>query len=160
MSRFMVIHLQEDRLDQALPLARMAAPLLTPEHWREFVRLLAKDDGGILAAIAGDGRTHGVAAYRIQQGLTYGRALRVEPMVTFEISRSAPARTALCDALELLALAKACDSLVIATSSRGYASPVSAKAAAWAPLGFDLASVELVKRLAGSAAESTAILSS
>ena len=148
MSRFTVVHLHENRLDEALPLVRTAAPLVTAERWRQFSRSLRDSDGGILAAFAGDGRAHGVAAYRLEESLVHGRTLRVEPMVTFELSRSARARAALCQALELLALAKGCDSLIISTASRGYADPQSPKTGAWATLEFDLASVALVKRLA------------
>lgn len=148
MSRFTVVHLREDRLDETLPLVRTAAPLVTAERWRRFARSLRDSDGGLLAAFDGDGRAHGVAAYRLEESLVHGRTLRVEPMVTFELSRSAPARAALCRALEFLALAKVCDSLIISAPSRGYADPQSPKAGAWASLDFDLASVALVKRLA------------
>lgn len=158
MNRFTVIHLQEDRLDQTLPLARMAAPLVTPEQWREFACSLSDKKGGILAAFAGDGRAHGVAAYRLEESLVHGLTLRVEPMVTFELSRSAPARAVLCQALELLAAAKGCGSLMIATASRGYADPQSPKSGAWASLGFDLASVGLVKRFPPRPSKPAAIL--
>ncbi|MGZ8286187.1 MAG: hypothetical protein ACXW27_08750 [Allosphingosinicella sp.] len=148
MARFTVIHLQESRLDETLPLVRTAAPLVTAERWRQFARSLRDSGGGILAAFAGDGPAHGVAAYRLEESLVHGRTLRVEPMITFELSRSAPARAALCRALELLALDKECDSLIVSAASRGYADPKSPKTGAWATLDFDLASVALVKRLA------------
>ena len=45
------------------------------------------------------------------------------------------------------ALARGCDSLVIATSSRGYASPHCKKAEAWADLGLGMTSVLLSKRV-------------
>lgn len=147
MTRFTVIHLQEDQLDQTLPLVRMAAPLVTGERWRRFARALADHGGGILAALAGDGRPHGVAAYRTEESLIHGSVLRVEPMVTFEINRSAPARAALCQGLELLALARGCDTVTIAAGSRGYADLQGTKAQAWASLGLELASVALAKRV-------------
>lgn len=147
MSRFTVIHLQEERLDQTLPLVRMAAPLVTAERWRAFAAWLTGNGGGILAAFAGDERPHGIAAYRTEESPIHGRTLRVEPMVTFEINRSAPARAALCQALQLLALAKGCDCISIAAASRGYADPQCPKADSWAVLEFELDSVALVKRL-------------
>jgi hypothetical protein len=144
---FTVIHLQENRLDETLPLVRMAAPLLSLERWQEFARWVTGNGGGILAAFVGEGRLHGIAAYRTEENLIQGRTLHVEPMVTFELDRSAPARTALCQALELLALARGCNILTIVTGSRGYANPNCLKAGAWAPLGFATASVALSKRV-------------
>ena len=153
MSQFTVIHLQRDRLDEALPLVRMAAPTATADQWRKFVGWLGRNDGGVLAAFAGDGRPHGIAAFRTEESLSLGRALHVEPMVTFELSRSAPARTALCQALELLAVARKCDNLVIVTGSRGYINAHCQKAAGWADLGLNITSVALTKPLEPMAAQ-------
>ena len=147
MPRFSVIHLPLDRIDETLPIVRMAAPLLTAERWRRFARILDNCSGGTLAAVDGNGRPHGLAAYWVDESLVHGRVLRVEPMVTFEISGSAPVRAALCEALELLAQTKSCDSLVISTGSRGYADGDGEKARGWARLGLELAAVSLVKRL-------------
>lgn len=148
MPRFTVIQVGDDRLDSTLPLVRMAAPLVSAQQWRHYVAALSESGGALLAASARDERPHGIAAYRIEEDLSHGRTLRVEPMVTFEINRSAPARAALCEVLEQLARAQNCASLVIATRSRGFADPHSAKAEAWAPFGFELGSIVLVKRLA------------
>lgn len=147
MTRFSVIHLPLDRIEETLPLARMADPALTTERWRRFARILDKCSGGTLAALDVEGRTHGLAAYWVDESLVYGRVLRVEPMVTFEISASAPVRAELCEALELLAQARSCESLVISTGSRGYAAGDGGKLGGWARLGLDLAAVSLVKRL-------------
>lgn len=147
MTRFSVIHLPLDRIEETLPLVRMAAPSLTAERWRRFARILERCSGGTLAALDGDGRSHGLAAYWVDESLVHGRVLRVEPMVTFEISGSAPVRTALCAALEQLAADKSCDSLVISTGSRGYADRGGEKLDGWARLGLELGAVSLVKRL-------------
>ena len=147
MPRFTVIQVGADRLDSTLPLVRMAAPLTSARQWRRYVESLSAGGGGLLAAFARDTRPHGIAAYRIEDDLAHGRTLRVEPMVTFEINRSAPARTALCAALERLARAQGCACLTIATGSRGFADLHGMKAEAWAPLGFELGSVSLIKRL-------------
>lgn len=154
MPQFRVIHLQEDRLDETLPLVRMVAPATTGDGWRRLVRWLSDHDGGVFAAFAGDGRPHGIAAFRVEETLDLGRVLHVEPMVTFELNRTAPVRAALCQALELLALARGCDGLVIATSSRGYASPHCQKARAWADLGLSMTSVILSKRIVPTGATS------
>ena len=146
MSCFTVTHLPEARFHEALPLVRMAAPFTTAQSWREFVRTLFAGTGGILAAIAADGRPHGIAAYWRDQTLFHGTVLRVEPLVTFEVSRNAPARAALCEALEDLARAKACKAIIISTASRGYAEE-GRKMAGWRSLGFEMAAVDLVKWL-------------
>lgn len=147
MANFSVVHLHDDRLDEAFPLVRMAAPEATPAQWRRFVGWLRDNDGGVLAAFADDPRPHGIAAFRSEQSLSQSRTLLVDPMVTFELNPSAPARAALCEALELIALAKGCEKLVIATPSRGYTDPAGPKAAAWADLGLAVTKVLLAKRL-------------
>jgi len=147
MPHFTIVNLQEDRYDVALPLVRMAAPLTTLESWRAFVRTLFAGTGGIFAAIASDGRPYGIAAYCPDHTLLHGRVLRVEPLVTFELHRSAPVKAALCDALETTARAKGCGTIMISTGHRGYADIQGPKAAAWAAHGFEIASVDLVRRL-------------
>lgn len=147
MPHFTIVNLQEDRYDVALPLVRMAAPLTTLQSWRAFVRTLFAGTGGIFAAIASDGRPHGIAAYCPDHALLHGRVLRVEPLVTFELHRSAPVRGALCGALETAARAKGCGTIMISTGHRGYADIQGPKAAAWAALGFEIASVHLIRRL-------------
>ena len=147
MTRFKVIHVGEDRIDETLPLVRMALPLLSADRWRRLVQSAGEDGRGVLAAYAPDGRPHGVAVYRPEDSLIGGRTLHVEPIITFEINRSAPTRAALCQALELLGLAKGCDRLLVAMPSRGYADPRCAKADAWAQLGMEVASVGLIKHL-------------
>src|SRR5687768_4777486 len=99
MSRFTVIHLPEERLEETLPLVRLAAPLVTIEGWRSYGRFLREGGGDVLAAYAADGRAHGIAGYAIEESLTEGRTLRIQPMVTFELGPTAPARAALCQAL-------------------------------------------------------------
>ena len=147
MTRFTVTHLPEDRFDVALPLVRMAAPLTTAQTWREFVRTLFAGTGGILAAFAGDGRPHGIAGYCPDVSLLHGKMLRVEPLVTFEISDSAPVRAALCEGLELLARAKGCSAIIISAASRGLVDLQNSKMRGWDSLGFGIASVDLVKRV-------------
>jgi hypothetical protein len=126
--------------------------------WPVAANCRSLEEGGVLAALAGDGRPHGIAAFRIEQGLVHGRTLKVEPMVTFEINRSSPVRAALCETLELLAVARRCETLLIANPCRGYADPAGAKAAAWAELGFELATVNLARRLVPVQATGLAVL--
>ena len=145
MGQFSLIHLEGDRLDEALPIVRMTAPMVTSARWRRYARYLAENDGGILAAFAGDGNPHGIAGYCVQKSLTEGRTLHVEPMVTCEISQSAPVRAALCEALETIASTKGCESLRIVAGSRGFVDAWSIKADNWASLDMELMSVALVK---------------
>jgi hypothetical protein len=147
MTQFTVVNLPEDKYDVALPLVRMSAPLTTLHHWREFVRTLFAGTGGILGAFAADDRPLGIAAYCPDHTLLHGRVLRVEPLVTFEVNRAAPVRSALCETLEALARDKACEAIILSTGSRGLVDANGPKSAGWTGLGFDLASVDLVKRV-------------
>ena len=147
MVRFSIKHLQEDQFDAAFPLVRTAAPHLQAEDWRHFARRLISGEGGVLTVSAGDGPPYGVAVYRLDYSLRHGRTLEIELIVTFELEREAPARAALCEMLELIALAKDCRSLTITTASKGYAASQSPRAGAWASLGLNIDSVIFAKRL-------------
>ena len=150
---FSVKHLQEDQFDLVYPLVRIAAPQLEVDDWRHFARRLMAGDGGILTVSAGDERPYGVAVYRVDYSLRHGRTLQVELIVTFELKRQAPARAALCEMLELIALAKDCETLMLITASKGYAASNSPKADLWATLGLDVDSVVFTKRLVRQPAE-------
>lgn len=151
MAQFTVAPLEKDQIDGAYPLVRMAAPEVAPDAWRGFAERLIDNGDGILCVFAGDSTLHGLAAYRLDEGLRYGRMLRVDTIVTFELDRAAPARTALCAALERVAQQLECESLTLAMPSRGYADPDSAKAEAWSALGVGLDSVIFAKKVPRSA---------
>lgn len=142
-----VKHLQEDQFDAAYPLVRIAAPELSPDDWRHFARRLTAGEGGILTVASGDGPPYGLAVYRVDYSLRHGRTLYVELIVTFEINLQAPARAALCEMLELIGLAKDCESLTLSTTSKGYAASHSPKADHWAALGLAVDSVLFTKKL-------------
>ena len=150
-----VKHLQEGQLDAVYPLVRIAAPQLEADDWRHFARRLMAGEGGVLTVSAGDDRPYGVAVYRIDYSLRHGRTLQVELIVTFELNRQSPARAALCEMLELIALAKDCETLMLAADSKGYAASHSPKADLWAALGLDVDSVVFTKRLMRQAADAT-----
>ena len=147
MVRFSVKHLQQDQFDAVYPLVRIAAPHLEADDWRHFARRLIAGEGGVLTVSAGDDQPHGVAIYRVDYSLRHGRTLEVELIVTFELKRQAPARAALCEMLELIALARDCNTLSLATASKGYAVVQSPKAEPWAALGLDVDSVVFTKCL-------------
>jgi hypothetical protein len=153
MTRFTVTHLHAERIADAFPLVRMAAPEVSLDQWGRYADWLCRADGGVLAAYAGNGTLHGIAAYCRDDSLRYGRALRTDLIVTFELSRDAPARSALLEALALIALAKGCENLTVSMPGRGYANPQSEKAAPWAGLGFALDSVTFTTRIEPKAVE-------
>ena len=147
MTRFTVAHLHADRMADAFPLVRMAAPEVSPDQWRRYADWLGRAEGGVLAAYAGNATLHGVAAYCRDDSLRYGRALRVDLIVSFELSGAAPARAALLEALALVALAKGCETLTVCMPRRGYADGGSDKAGSWAEQGFALDSVTFAMRI-------------
>ncbi|MGQ0589990.1 MAG: hypothetical protein ACT4N8_10755 [Sphingosinicella sp.] len=153
MTQFTVTHLDDDRLNEAYPLVRAAAPNVGPAQWRDYAGWLRWADGGVLAAFAAGSTLHGIAAYCRDDSLRYGRSLRVDMIVTFELGRTSPVRVALCEALEQLAREKHCDSLAVVMPSRGYSDPVGAKSEGWSALGFTLDSVCFRKALTQAEAD-------
>ena len=81
---------------------------------------LIERGGGILAARAPDGTIHGVATYEVAKKALLGRVLAVDTLITFELSRRAPARRALCDALDLLGHAFDCRNIVLPIPSKRH----------------------------------------
>ena len=147
MTSFTVTHLDAAAMADAYPMVRAAAGEVSAEQWRRYAEWLRNAQGGVLGAFAPDARLHGIAAYCRDDELRHGRTLRVDTIVTFELSCSAPARRALCQALEVLARERHCDRLTLALPSRGFADATSAKAASWSRLGFEVDSVMLSKKL-------------
>lgn len=150
MADFKIMHLWGAQLAEAYALVRTVVPGIAPDRWDEFARAMFHADGGVIGVYAGDGNLHAVAAYRPDQTLLCEHVLWVEPLVTFELDASAPARTALCEALELLALAKGCERLRVQMSSRGYVAGHNSKGRGWQRIGFDVESVTLDKSVTGA----------
>ncbi len=120
MAQFTIEHLSEDRLLDGWPVVRMAHSHANDEWWLSEAAALIGRGGGILAARAPDGTIHGVATYEVAKKALLGRVLAVDTLMTFELSRRAPARHALCDALELLGHAFDCRSIVLPLPSKGH----------------------------------------
>lgn len=120
MSKFAIEHLSEDRLGEAWPVVCMAHSHANAEWWISESSALIGRGGGILAARGPDGSIHGVATYEVARKGALGRVLAVGTLVTFELSRRAPARHALCDALDLLGHAFDCRSVVLPLPSKGH----------------------------------------
>ncbi len=120
MARFAIEHLGEDQLVEAWPVVRMSHSRANADWWISEAAALAGRGGGILAARAPDGSIHGIATYEVVRKALLGRVLAVDTLITFELSRRAPARNALCDALELLGHAFDCRSIVLPLPSKGH----------------------------------------
>ena len=120
MAPFAIEHLSEDRLAEAWPVVRMSHSHANADWWTSEAAVLIERGGGILAARGPDGTIHGVATYEVARKALLGRVLAVDTLITFELSRRAPVRHALCDALELLANAFDCRSIVLPLPSRGH----------------------------------------
>lgn len=147
MPQLTVSRLDVNRLGEAYPLIRSAAHV-SKERWEAFARDLFKDGGGILAVIAEDGRVHGVAAFRQAESLRHEAGLLVEVIATFELSRAARVRQALCTALEEAARERGCRSLIFTMAADGYADPVSRRRTSWEELGLQMETVSFVQPVA------------
>jgi len=120
MAVFSIEYLGEKQLAEAWPIVRMSHSHPNAEWWLAEASALIERGGGILAARAPDQTIHGVATYEVARKALLGRVLAVDILITFELSRRAPARHALCDALGLLASAFDCRSLVLPLPSTGH----------------------------------------
>jgi hypothetical protein len=74
----------------------------------------------VLAARGPDGSVHGVATYAAARNQRAGCVLSVEKLITVELSRKAPCRNALCEALELLSLALGCHGVTLPLPNKAY----------------------------------------
>lgn len=118
MACFAIEHLSEDRLVEAWPVVRMSHSHANPDWWVSEAVALIERGGGVLAARGPDDAIHGIATYQIARKALLGRVLAVDTLITFELSRRAPVRHALCEALEILASAFDCRSIVLPLPSR------------------------------------------
>ena len=123
MPQFQLSHLSPDQMDNAYGLVRIALPGTPLPDWRRYANALLVSGGAILALTAEDGSIHALASYLPEPSLRYGRVLRVDTFIAFELSRRAPARRALCDALEAMAEGLDCSTVVYEQGSRGLMTP-------------------------------------
>jgi hypothetical protein len=113
MADFTVEHLDDSRLAEAWPVARMAGLHLDSGWWQSDAHELIARGGGILAARAPDGSIHGIAMYEPAAKPRSGRVLAVRELITFELMRGSPCRSALCETLDLLATLLACSGVAL-----------------------------------------------
>jgi hypothetical protein len=119
MAIFTIEHLSDGELADAWPVVCMTHAHANSDWWLAEAAALIERGGGILAARAANGSVHGVATYEVARKAMLGRVLAVDLLITFELSRRAPARQTLVEALELLASAFDCRSVVLPLPSRG-----------------------------------------
>ena len=124
------------QLDDAYGLIRSMAPGVTHAQWLRFARSIAAK-GGILGVFGAGGSMFGLLTWRKEECLRYGTVLLVENFVTFELSRAAPARRALTDAVNALACEEACSAVRLIVSGRTIVDSASARTQGWTSLGLE-----------------------
>lgn len=147
MPHFTVTELERADLAAAWPVVRAAAPGLDPERWQSFAEALIDRGGGVIGVAAEDGGLHGIATYDPVEKLHQGKVLKVDTLVSFELSRRAPVRRLLCEALDRLAHLLGCDALAVTVPSRGYVAQMEKKAKGLTDLGQQLDEVVFLKKL-------------
>lgn len=145
MPQFTVVALDGATADLLFPLVRIAAPEVSEQGWAAHVAALGPE-AGLLCLLGPDGAPCGFLSYREEQRLRGGPVLHVDTFVTFELSRAAPGRKALCEAAEALARRRGCRALELRLPSRGYVDE-AAKADGWTSLGHRLDAVLFSKSL-------------
>lgn len=147
--QFYVVELGLDHFDSSYALVRMAVPQRDRAGWRGFVERRLKAGGG-LALVGGDGTLFGFLFWRVDERLRHGRVLAIDEFLTFELSRHAPGRRALCEAAERLGLELGCEALEIRLQAGDTQLPP--RASAWTRLGHQVDALILHKPLVEAAA--------
>ena len=125
--RFTVADLSREELASAWPLVRTVAPEADLDQWESFAAGLLDRGGGIIAVSGEDEVILGVATYEAADKLRLGRVLQVEVLVTFELTRRAPVRLVLCNALDRIAPLLGCKAVAVTAPGRTYVSYVSSR---------------------------------
>ena len=113
-----IIELDQDELTLAWPLVRTSCPQLKPDRWQALAEALIDRGGGVLGVAAPDRALHGVATYETIDKPRFGRVLQVDTLVTFELTRRAPARQALVGALKQISDERGCTATLISAPKR------------------------------------------
>lgn len=146
MAIFSVVDIDEKLFEAAYPLVRTLAPDVSAEQWSGYAHKV-RMRGGLLGLMGPNRTLFGLLTYRQEEILRHGRIFVVDNFLTFELSRAAPGRQALCDAAEALARKHSCNALEYRLDSRGFAIDRSAKARSWLDLGHSLQAVVFTKLL-------------
>ena len=116
--QFSVEALGIHKLAEAWGLVRSSGSYANEDWWISEAADLIKHGGGVLAARATDGKLHGVATFQQPRRPTE-ETLVVPILVTFELNRSAPARTALLYSLKRIATKLSCTHMLLPLCGKG-----------------------------------------
>jgi hypothetical protein len=116
-ARFTIQALKGNELGEAWPIVR-SGPYPNLDWWLSEAAELIRNGGGVLAARAPTGRIHGVATFKSPADLAGERMLTVRLLISFELSRSAPARAALLRSLERIATRLECTHVILPLEGR------------------------------------------
>ena len=155
---FSVVDIAENSFAAAYPLVRTTTPDVSAEQWLEYARKV-RMRGGLLGLMGPGGTLFGLLTYRDEESLRHGRIFVVDNFLTFELSRAAPGRQALYDAVEELARKQERNAIELRLDSRGFAISRSAKARSWLDLGHSLEAVVFIKLLEVKAEDADHFLS-
>ena len=109
--------LRTNKLSEAWALARSSGSYANEDWWIAEACDLIRGGGGVLAARATDGNLHGVATFRAPRRPNE-ETLVVPMLVTFELSRRAPARNALLHSLKRVAIKLECTHVLLPLSGK------------------------------------------
>lgn len=120
MLQFEVEELDRRDLPLAWPLVRAVAPELGLDNWKAFGQSLLERGGGVIAVSAEESGYLGVATYEPTDKRHFGKVLQVDVFTTFELTRRAPVRHVLCEAVDRMAPRLGCAAVAISFPSRSY----------------------------------------
>ena len=143
---FTVVDIDEKLFDAAFALVRTVMPDISAERWHDYA-FHARLRGGLLGLIGPQQTLFGFLSYRDEYSLHYGRTFHIDHFVTFELSRSAPGRTALYEAAVALAREWGCEAIEVRFEKSGLAHGAASKAQYWFDLGCSLDSMVFAKPL-------------
>ena len=122
MANFTVQALKPNELIDAWPVVR-SGPYANADWWLAEAAELIKGGGGVLVARAPDGRIHGVATFKPPALLARKKMLTIPLLISFELNRTAPARSALLKTLERIATKLDCSHVVLPLSGKPARQP-------------------------------------
>lgn len=109
-AHFTIASLGLDDLGDAWPIVRASGAHANEDWWIAEAAQMIAGGGGVLVARAPDGYLHAVASFE-PPGAAGQRTLVVRTLITFELSASEPARSALLAALKRVARKLECSHL-------------------------------------------------
>jgi hypothetical protein len=118
MPHFSIQALKVRELGEAWPVVRATACHPSPDWWMSDAAETIEAGGGVLVARAPDGGIHGVATYKVPPACEAERTLVIPTLITFELSRSAPVRAALLEALGRIAGRLGCGHVALPLSAK------------------------------------------